>query len=380
MEQTKELSDILELAREVVVELQHGSIDIDHIFLAMLRTENAATRYISVIEQEGWTTYVKGESKYGKGPRSVLKMTPATERVIAHAQAFADSRREPAGVMGILLAILAFKNGVRTELAFEGCTFNKTLHDHYGADVVWPKLPVELMPSAVIAQVDDPSRERETEKIAFIASKASLYLEYNLNKEVLEICAALAYSTEEHPGIACLKATALLNLREYEASKPLLDRLAENDLYRRWVENQRLRIEKAGGNYNNAIAACVKNRDFETDAILQNNVGYYLLKQQRYEVALVYLESAIELNPFFAYPYNNLGYVQHKLGKTEAGIENIMYSLELNRSNSYAYKHLGIIYIDLGDIPKAKEYLLIALAYDYTEHYGNEVVELLETI
>jgi tetratricopeptide (TPR) repeat protein len=108
------------------------------------------------------------------------------------------------------------------------------------------------------------------------------------------------------------------------------------------------------------------------------NLGYQLQQRGDYKKAEYYLLQGLAISPDHPYVLNNLGYTQLKLGKTKEALASVNRSLKFYPENSYAYRNLALIYIELKDKVKACENIQKALAWKFTEMYGNEVKELRE--
>lgn len=95
-----------------------------------------------------------------------------------------------------------------------------------------------------------------------------------------------------------------------------------------------------------------------------NNLGYQLIKQKRYTEATPYFDKVIASQPDFAYAHNNRGHAKIESGALEDGIKDVEEALRLDDKNSYAYMNKGIYFLRKGHHEKAMELFLVARQLD----------------
>lgn len=106
------------------------------------------------------------------------------------------------------------------------------------------------------------------------------------------------------------------------------------------------------------------------------NLGFQLSELERYEEASEAFENGLDLHPNNPYILNNYGYVLFKLGDVRQAKRMIRKSLRKYEENAYAYRNMALINIHEKDFKSACENLQLALDYNYTDLYDNEVKKL----
>lgn len=109
------------------------------------------------------------------------------------------------------------------------------------------------------------------------------------------------------------------------------------------------------------------------------NLGFKYQLLERHKEALVYFDKAVNLDPEGPLGYSNRSFSKLKLGDTNGAMTDINKSLKIMPSNSWAYKIRAMIYIQQGKTKKACADLQTALEWGYTEQYGDEVEQLIQT-
>jgi Flp pilus assembly protein TadD len=83
----------------------------------------------------------------------------------------------------------------------------------------------------------------------------------------------------------------------------------------------------------------------------------HLVKEQRFEEALLLLKQVLARDPGNADAYNYLAFSQRKLGRFEEAFANYMRALDLAPDHMGAREYLGELYLQLGRRDKAEEQL-----------------------
>lgn len=109
----------------------------------------------------------------------------------------------------------------------------------------------------------------------------------------------------------------------------------------------------------------------------QTQLGFILLKLERYEEALTSFNLAIKDKPNKPYPYNNRGYIKMKMKDYEGAMVDINKSIQLDPYNSYAFRNRALLYIELKESEKACNDLFTARKLGFDRKYGNEVNHLI---
>lgn len=194
----------------------------------------------------------------------------------------------------------------------------------------------------------------EPENIEIRIIKAGIYLKYNtLDKALIEYNKILKAQPDNYKVMA-----------------------SRGVVYRR-LGKYNLALE----DYNKAS----ESKDKLTIELVLDGRGYLFIKMKLYKKAIKDFTELIEKYSeeipidFKAYSFNNRGFAYHKMGNNEKALEDINYSLKLYPENSYAYKNRALVYLDIGKNKEACKELDRALKLGYTQQYGNEVEELVET-
>ena len=101
------------------------------------------------------------------------------------------------------------------------------------------------------------------------------------------------------------------------------------------------------------------------NAAALNYLGYMLADQSvRFEESLVYIQRALELDPYNGAYLDSLGWVYFKMGKLELAEENLLRAIERLRITGVVYDHLGDLYFEKGEYADAIRFWQKALEQD----------------
>lgn len=101
--------------------------------------------------------------------------------------------------------------------------------------------------------------------------------------------------------------------------------------------------------------------DAQPDVNIYLSYGHALIKLDRSDEALVYLEKAVKLEPGNFEAHNNLGYALFLAGRTQEAYESLKTALALNPHHATIYNNLGRVYEKFGKEAKAFEYYKLAI-------------------
>lgn len=104
-----------------------------------------------------------------------------------------------------------------------------------------------------------------------------------------------------------------------------------------------------------------------------HNMAYFLSRHDRHAEALRYWNMIEGKAVNDAYYFNNRGYTRLKLGDTKGALKDIQRSLRIDKGNCYAYRNLGLTYQAMDRKDDACDAFENALAYGFTERFGDEV-------
>lgn len=194
-----------------------------------------------------------------------------------------------------------------------------------------------------------------------------------------DIDAALKYADTDS---AVMEAKMLLAsyyqyVRNYELSiKISLEVLQYDSLNLMTLNNLALGYQDIG-QFEKALEVLYKIEKINPNVVYAViNIGYVLSKMEQYEKAVTYFDKAEKINKNEPLVYSNRAFSKYKLTQYSEAMKDINKSIKLFPSNSYAYCIRAQIHMAAGNTDKACEDLRQALAYKYTEVYGDEAKNL----
>lgn len=386
--ETDDLTLVLNESRKLAISFQHGLIDYSHLFVAMLTTDCMAKVFCKHCNVDSWTSWLK--NKYpATGTETMEDSLPLTifaERTIMNGRSITHKCDEDGlNSVHLLLSILTPASEVSTSFLEADITFEDILTG-YG------KPPFEKFLPAFrwfrkgpysrweLFFLSADSRKDKVTKLHELAYEAWIY---GLYDRCITACQVGLSLDPNYKKLSTLQMNCYSKKRDFPACIQHLTPLiaAEPDA-------KDLRITLAHcyseiGEYNKAagildeLLAVTPENDAAYSTLL-NNKGFNLSLQGRYKESIPFFEKACVLDPAFAYPWDNKGFAQYKLGSVEEGLSSIDKSLQLDKGNSYAYKYKGILFFEQGNKEEALRNFRLALKYNYTELYGNEVEEWMK--
>lgn len=164
--------------------------------------------------------------------------------------------------------------------------------------------------------------------------------------------------------------------QEYQQAKPYLDKAIELNPKEAMYYDYRHFIFFTTLDYQSALNDLLMLKKLKPDSDIEFNLAYsYSMLKRYHEADSVFQLIYDEKNASFL---NNYGLNKFYLGDAENGKFLIMKSLGMEPKNSYAYRNLAVIAIAEGNTTKACEYLDKAKIFGFTNHYGNEVNDLIK--
>jgi len=387
MEIEDDLKVIIAEARKLAIEWQHGFINHDHFFVAMLKKKCIASNYLDHCDAEPWETRIK--ELYPPSSKLTFKdslpLTIEAERVIKHSHKIAQHISKKAGIntIHVIIAILSYNNAVTESFNKAGILIEDITESHFKKS--YKTFPPIIKPIRKKVynkvQIFFFSLSSKRKKIDELYENAANLFCYQQFRDSIKTCQVGLSLSPSNLDLKFLLAYNLMKQLDFESSLILIEELVKNN-----PENVHLLlllscINDMIGNYGSVAETIDALLLLQPDNdVYLNNKGFNLIRQTKYIESISFFEQSIQKNPVFTYPWNNLGFAKYKLGETDNAISNIDKSIELDKSNAYAYKNKGIIYFELGNKEEALKNFNLSLKFGYTEKYGNEVLQLLEKI
>jgi tetratricopeptide (TPR) repeat protein len=373
-------------SRKLAIAWQHGFINYDHLFVAMLQNKCKATKYLAHCDSDYWEAKIKGlyPATGKQKQRDLMPLTVEAERVVRHAyQISGIDDFAPTSSIHLLLAILSYDNDVSK--AF--CKAGILIEDITGAEF---KNPVKRFPSPVKAVREKPYSKVEVfllpkvlkkKRVEVLHRNALNFYHYRQFEDVIKICRIGLSLSADYVHFKILMAYSSLKLLDFEPALSIMTELVElkpGDA--NFMLSLSLIYDKMGNHQKAALILDELLLQQPDNAHFLNNKGFNLQLQEHYAESVPFFERAEEADLLKAYALDNLGFSKFKLGNVEKGLELINKSLELDKGNPYAYKNRGIVLMEQGQKTEAKQNFILALKFGYTENYGDEVEKLLHSL
>jgi Flp pilus assembly protein TadD len=110
-----------------------------------------------------------------------------------------------------------------------------------------------------------------------------------------------------------------------------------------------------------------------TNPLVQNNLGYLLLEQDRdLEEAAALIEASAKATPDNGNVVDSLGWAQFKLGRIAEAETTLRRAVELSPFSPEVRKHLGDVLVKQGKLAEAAEQWERAMAFVFPERAGLE--------
>lgn len=362
----EDLLDIISSAGEWSAACNHGFVNYDHLFVAILRKAGGISPYLARIDVGTWEEKIMGSypPTYKDAGGRPLPLTVYANRILKHASVFAAKK---VGAVHVLLSILSYENEVSLAFNRMGVIFEDVAEAYFNK-------PIKRVAPRLEPLLGGKERER-------LYQNAYNLFQYGQYTDCESVCKTTLGLFPGDIGVRALLAYSYIKRRDFGAALPLMKELVkdrpETTDFRRWLAF----VYDELGDHAEAEAILdkvLKQRPYCPVSL--NNRGCNLYHQGKYEDAALYFERALQLNPDFVYSWNYLGFVTYKLGQTAKAFSFIDKSLELDKGNALAYKHSGIIFMEQGYKEKAVKHFNLALRFGYTEKYGGEVAQLLQQL
>jgi tetratricopeptide (TPR) repeat protein len=377
---------IMAASRKLAIAWQHGFINYDHLFVAMLQNKCKATKYLGHCDLDYWVAKIKvlypatGKQKQ----RGLMPLTVEAELVVRHAyQISGIDDFAPTNTIHLLLAILSYDN----EVSKAFCQAGILIEDITGAEF---KNPVKRFPSPVEAvrkktyskaELFFLSKASKRKQVDALYRNALNFYFYGQFNDVLKICRVGLSLLPNYMHFKALMAFSSQKLSDFDLALSLMTELVElrpNDVDLRFSLSFLYGIMGRYGECGQMLDALLLEQPDNLSFL--NNKGFNLQLQGRYAESAPLFEQVIQADPSLAYAWNNLGFSRCKLGDTEPGMELINKSLELDKGNAYAYKNKGIVLLDQQNKTEARKNFMLAMKFGYTAKYGDEVEQLLQKL
>ncbi|NCU05868.1 MAG: tetratricopeptide repeat protein, partial [Chitinophagaceae bacterium] len=366
---------------------RHDFIDYVHLFGGLLTCHCSASYKLGSFSESTWRLVVE---KFYQQTDSLpedesIPLTKKAEKMIIQSFAYTkQTNSEQISSDHLLLALLSINNSVAQHIQKAGIVFEDICQESFPGIVIKKLTDLTVMPKKSNYSnfdkwlISDDSVEDKLNEWHYIANEFYEAEDYN---QCIKACDIAQSLSNENPVFDILKAYAYYSNKNFTAAinsfLKLTEKFPAEIDYRLILAN----IYDEMGDYTEAAKINQELYvEFPSDAVLLNNIGFNLQLQKRYSEAILYYQSAIDIDPEFAYPYDNLGFCKYKLGEYEQGLSLINKALELDKGNSYAYKYKGIIFMENDNKEEASKNFQLALKFGYTKKYGNEVNEYISKI
>lgn len=109
------------------------------------------------------------------------------------------------------------------------------------------------------------------------------------------------------------------------------------------------------------------------------NIGFKYQGMDNHKKAIEFFDKALQIEKNQPLALNNRGFSKYKLGDLKGALADVNKSILYYPANSFAFKNRALIYIAMYDVIKACEDLHTSIKMGFTEMYGKEVMDLIET-
>lgn len=377
-------------SRLLALEMKHGFIDCVHLFLAMLKEECLAKKYLQDVDIEVLDKQIR-DLYPATGTQTIkdnVALTVRAERTVKHAYTIAKlNGRQKINSIHLLLAILCFKdNTIIAPVERAGILIEDITEDYF-------KKKIKKFPSPFYAIRTKTYNKAEILLLKITGKKkkkiqelyenaATLYLYYQF-EDVIKVCEAGLSLSPGDLDFKDLIAYGKHQTGDYQLALTLIAELIES---KPGQDNDNYKVMQAyiydiiGNHDQSAVILDKLFTEHPDDEELLNHKGFNLSKQGKYTESIPFFEKAITANPTDAYALSNLGFSKFKLGEVNEAMSLIDKSLVLHKGNAYAYKNKGIILKEQGDREEALKHFNLALKFGYTEKYGDEVLQLIKDL
>jgi Tfp pilus assembly protein PilF len=148
--------------------------------------------------------------------------------------------------------------------------------------------------------------------------------------------------------------------------------------------------EYQNGDFDSAITTLQTVLSLTEDDLLKsdvyNNIGYYQLRNSKYEKSISNFHKALEIDASYGFAYDNLGYALIQTGQIEEGKRQLEKALKTdNNDNAYTYRNLALYFLARNEIEKVESNFQLAfesetVPVDLLElHYANFLINQGET-
>ncbi len=108
------------------------------------------------------------------------------------------------------------------------------------------------------------------------------------------------------------------------------------------------------------------------------NLGYSLIRQDRYIESIPHLKKAIEVYPYRAGPYNDLAFVYQSLGRYKESINYYLKSLEISGNDPEIMSNIAVAFFEIGDYESSKKFAENALKVNPGLINAKKILEMMK--
>lgn len=213
--------------------------------------------------------------------------------------------------------------------------------------------------------------------VSHLASIENFLGNYQQGKEYALKSLQLASTTEEKSTAYCQIGDAETKLAQHKSAyEAYMKSLKFNPKNKNALNNITVVLDEVGKR-DEKVKYFQQLIDLDSSFYLVHvNIGFHYLDDENYAMALKEFNSVLEIDPNQALALSNKAYALMKLNRLPEAMEAINLSLQIMPSNSYAYRNKALILLAKGEKSGACLELQRALQLNFTQQYGNEVLEL----